>query len=370
MIVAFEDLKAHRGKVAMVDGAFDPLHAGHVEYFGHAASLGLPVLCNVASDRYLEGKHYPVLRQAERAKVIEALRPVEYVHANPFDTETVLKELRPKYYVKGDDWNGRLPQEQIDLCREYGTEIIYLDTIRNSSTNIVRQFLAHHGVENSLESYEDFVLQQAEPGAEKFSEEYFTDSWRDQGNSYQIEVRRKIEARNPSLIKEVFAPQRVLDMGCGPGALMYLLHEIGIEADGVDFSATSKEIAPQEVKDHIRLGSITDIDLPNDSYDLVICREVFEHMPVIKVQKAVENLCRISSRFVYVTTRFHPAPTSLFDVTTEFDVDPTHINCMNKDMLRLMFILQGFRRRADLEARMDWLNKNRVLVYERSRPKA
>lgn len=367
MIISFEDLCAHRGKVAMVDGAFDPLHGGHIEYFEHAARLGLPVLCNLASDRYLAGKHHPVLPQAERAKVIDALRPISYVHANAFDTEAVLRELRPKYYVKGGDWKGRLPQEQVDICKEHGIEIVYLDTVRNSSSDIVRQFLAHHGVENSLETYEDFVLQQAEPGAEKFSEQYFTDSWRDEGNSYQIEVRRKIEARNPQLIKETFAPQRVLDMGCGPGALMFLLHEIGVEADGVDFSATSKEIAPAEVKDRIEIGSITEIDLPADSYDLVICREVFEHMPVIKVQKAVENLCRISSRFVYVTTRFHPSPTSLFDVTTEFEVDPTHINCMNKDMLRLMFVLQGFRRRADLEAKMDWLNKNCVLVYEKVR---
>ena len=59
MIIEFEELEAHRGKVAMVDGAFDPLHAGHVEYFEEAAVLGLPLLCNLASDRYLEGKHRP-----------------------------------------------------------------------------------------------------------------------------------------------------------------------------------------------------------------------------------------------------------------------------------------------------------------------
>ena len=35
-------------------------------------------------------------------------------------------------------------------------------------------------------------------------------------------------------------------------------------------------------------------------------------------------------------------------------------------MLRLLFVLEGFRARADLEARMDWGNKGRVLVYERA----
>ena len=62
-------------------------------------------------------------------------------------------------------------------------------------------------------------------------------------------------------------------------------------ADGIDFSQTSKDIAPEEVADRIRIGSITEIDLPDNSYDLVICREVIEHMPVLQVQKAVENLC-------------------------------------------------------------------------------
>jgi hypothetical protein len=76
-------------------------------------------------------------------------------------------------------------------------------------------------------------------------------------------------------------------------------------------------------------------------------------------------MCRISAKFVYLTTRFHPAPASLFDVTTEFHVDPTHITLMNMDMLRLMFVLEGWRRRADLERRMDWMNKGRVLVYQR-----
>jgi len=33
MIVPTEQLGAHRGRVAMVDGGFDPLHGGHVAYF-------------------------------------------------------------------------------------------------------------------------------------------------------------------------------------------------------------------------------------------------------------------------------------------------------------------------------------------------
>ena len=68
MILTFEQLKEYRKTVAMVDGAFDPLHRGHIEYFRAAAEqLGVPLLCNVASDRYVWTKHPPLLPEDQPA---------------------------------------------------------------------------------------------------------------------------------------------------------------------------------------------------------------------------------------------------------------------------------------------------------------
>jgi cytidyltransferase-like protein len=140
MIVRFEDLAALRGTVAMVDGAFDPLHRGHIEYFRAASELKAPLLCNVASDRYVRTKHPPLLPEDQRAAVIDAIRYISYTHVNQFDTETILRELRPRYYVKGKDWDGRLPPDQVAICREHGTEIVYLDTVLDSSSRLLQQF--------------------------------------------------------------------------------------------------------------------------------------------------------------------------------------------------------------------------------------
>ena len=104
---------------------------------------------------------------------------------------------------------------------------------------------------------------------------------------------------------------------------------------------------------------------PERSFDLVICREVIEHLTVLQVRRIVEQICRASSRFAYVTTRYHPSPGSFLDLTTDFETDPTHITLMTKELLRCLFILEGFRSRPDLEERMDWAGKHRVLVYER-----
>jgi len=144
MILSFEQLVDYRHQVAMVDGAFDPLHHGHIAYFKAARELGSPVLCNVASDRYVSTKHRPLLSETQRATILDAIRYIDYVHIYQIDTETVLRQLRPRYYVKGSDWRARgLPPEQAVICREHDIEIVYLDTVLDSSSRLLQQFAAH-----------------------------------------------------------------------------------------------------------------------------------------------------------------------------------------------------------------------------------
>ena len=222
-----------------------------------------------------------------------------------------------------------------------------------------------HQLEDEVRAFEQMVFDQQPVESHHYQRGYFTSDWREGGNRYDVDTRRRVEARHPQLIKEVFEPHSVLDLGCGPGFLMYFLHELGIEADGIDFSPASRELAPGPVRDRIRIGSVTEPHVPPGSYDLVISREVFEHLSVLQVRQAVAQMCRASSRFVYVTTRFHPAPSGLLDVTTQFELDPTHITLLAKDFLRCLFVLEGFRSRPDLERRLDWAGKDRVLVYEK-----
>lgn len=219
----------------------------------------------------------------------------------------------------------------------------------------------------NVAEFERFVLEQKQTAPEHYDDEYFNNNWRSEGNSYAIETRREIEGRNPALIKETFGAKKVLDMGCGPGALMYFLNELGVEADGIDASPHVRDMAPAEVRDRIALATATDSKKSDNAYDLVISREVLEHLTVLEVKQAVAEMVRVTSKFIYLTTRFHPAPASLLDVTTEFHVDPTHITCLNKDFLRVLFVLEGCRSRPDLEAKMDWLGKGRVMVFEKLR---
>jgi len=362
MIVQFSDLKQYQQAVTMVDGCFDPIHRGHIEYFKAAKDLGYPVLCNVADDIYLTTKHPPLLPELQRADVIDALNAITFTHLNQRSTATVLRELRPKYYAKGKDWDGRLPAAELEACRELGIEIVYLDTVLDSSTRLLRD----RYLSQQVEQFERYVFNQQPVPPARYDTQYFTSEWRPEGNRYTIEARRTVEGRNPEIIRDVFTPERVLDAGCGPGMLMFFLHELGVASDGIDFSPHSKQLAPPEVREQITIGPLTRQLYPDNTFDLVICREVLEHMSVLEVRQTVRNLCQMSSRYIYVTTRYHQNPSGLLSVTDEPEVDPTHITLLTKDFLRVLFILEGFRSRPDLEARMDWLNKGRVLVLEKN----
>jgi SAM-dependent methyltransferase len=187
--------------------------------------------------------------------------------------------------------------------------------------------------------------------------------------AYDIETRRAIEGRQPWLIRDVFRPESVLDYGCGAGFLVAFLSEIGVKVQGYEPSKAMIDRVPHYVEDLIRdsCWSYRMNDYSAKGYwDLVICREVLEHLTVLNIKKTIADLCRYAKRYVYVTTRFHLAPRSVFDVATSDDLDPTHISMCHKDFLRMLFVLEGFKCRPDLESKMDWQQKGRVLVYERA----
>lgn len=182
---------------------------------------------------------------------------------------------------------------------------------------------------------------------------------------YSFEARKATEGQHPQLIKDVFKPKLVLDAGCGPdGILTRLLREIGIDVLGVDPQVSRHSLMPWLIR-----GSLTDPTFMRGNeapfMDLVICREVLEHLTLREIRIAVHNLCAASARFVYITTRFS-SEHDILRVDTSDDLDPTHITIPSKDLIRLLLVLEGFRRRSDLEARMDWQQKNRCLVYERA----
>lgn len=103
------------------------------------------------------------------------------------------------------------------------------------------------------------------------------------------------------VILQYFAPGRVLDVGCAKGFLGDKLRRNGIDAWGVDFSRYAIETALESVKEFVRVGNILDLRFEDNSFDLVICLETLEHLAPTQVDKAVSELCRVTSDRIFLT---------------------------------------------------------------------
>ena len=168
---------------------------------------------------------------------------------------------------------------------------------------------------------------------------------------YDFESRRIAEGKHPQLILDTFKPRVLLDYGCGFGTLIRLL------------LASQQPTCAQRYEGYDP-NSQQFTTLPYGLYDLVVCREVLEHCTVLEAVQVVRRLVRLSSKYIYLTTRFAKQPDHLLSVETEFEADPTHITCLTKPFLRTLFVLEGCTSRPDLESLMDWQHKGRCLVFE------
>ncbi|MEP6851598.1 MAG: D-glycero-beta-D-manno-heptose 1-phosphate adenylyltransferase [bacterium] len=130
-------VRARGGRVVATGGCFDLLHAGHVATLEAARALGdcLVVCLNSdASIRRLKGPGRPLQNQADRVRLLAALRYVDAVTVFDEDVPNeVLRRVRPDLWVKGGDYTGaELPEATV--LAEWSGEVVTLPYLAGRST--------------------------------------------------------------------------------------------------------------------------------------------------------------------------------------------------------------------------------------------
>jgi glycerol-3-phosphate cytidylyltransferase len=131
------DLRSHLSadqRVVLTNGVFDLLHVGHLRYLRAARALGDVLVVGVNADASIQKPGRPLVPEAERAELIAALEPVDYVVIFSEKTaENLVRALRPDVYAKGADYSdATLPEAAI--AREIGAEVVFIPLVANRST--------------------------------------------------------------------------------------------------------------------------------------------------------------------------------------------------------------------------------------------
>ncbi len=118
------DLRAAGRTVAFANGHFDLLHVGHLRYLRDAraeADALIVAINDDASVASLKGAGRPLVTAAERAELLAALEPVDFVVIFDGDTPApLLTELEPDVHCKGTDYGRPENVPEYAVVQAYG----------------------------------------------------------------------------------------------------------------------------------------------------------------------------------------------------------------------------------------------------------
>ena len=114
-----ERLRTLKRQIVFANGHFDLLHVGHLRYLRDAKAQGDILVVAINSDKSvasLKGPGRPLIPADERAELLAALEPVDFVVVFEGDSPaSTLERLRPDIHCKGTDYGTpeRVPEYEV-----------------------------------------------------------------------------------------------------------------------------------------------------------------------------------------------------------------------------------------------------------------
>jgi len=139
--------------IALCHGVFDILHEGHLAQFARAKELAPYVVVSITPDIHVgKGPTRPINGQAKRAALVAQQADVDGVVLN--DTANackVIETLRPRYYLKGEEYRGQTGAFALEFAELYrwGGNVVYTSML-DSSTRLA-QFINKEYPQDFLE---------------------------------------------------------------------------------------------------------------------------------------------------------------------------------------------------------------------------
>jgi hypothetical protein len=115
-------------------------------------------------------------------------------------------------------------------------------------------------------------------------------------NSYTqgTNEERQIKSVQAQIIRELVNPAKCVIAGCSNGELVRQCRAIGLDAWGFDVIPELNDIAFEEVRQYLRIGSLTNIPYEREqNFDTLVAIDVLEHIPETEIPQMVHEWERL-----------------------------------------------------------------------------
>lgn len=135
---------------------------------------------------------------------------------------------------------------------------------------------------------------------------------------------------------------RLLEVGCGSGAMLELMNRLGWDAEGIDFDSKAVTAARSRGL-KVALGSLEQQTYANESFDAITTSHLIEHVPnpSALVEKMLE-LLKPGGRLVVVTPNTASMGSRIFGRTWRGLEPPRHLHIFTPQSLRQLVCSAGF----------------------------
>ncbi len=118
------ELRRRGRKIAFANGHFDLLHVGHLRYLRAAREQADVLIVGLNDDlsvARLKGAGRPLVPATERAELLAALEPVDFVTVFGGDSPArILTTLQPDVHCKGTDYGSPEKVPEYQVVHAYG----------------------------------------------------------------------------------------------------------------------------------------------------------------------------------------------------------------------------------------------------------
>jgi ubiquinone/menaquinone biosynthesis C-methylase UbiE len=129
-----------------------------------------------------------------------------------------------------------------------------------------------------------------------YDKSYWDEYWKGRFSGDEKEAKKRM-----NFVKNSFPGiKKILDAGCGLGYVVAVGRSGDYKYDicGIDISEAAIKRAPVVIQKYLKIGNITDLPYEDDSFELVTCFDIFEHLFIEEIFKAIKEVCRVAKKYI------------------------------------------------------------------------